>query len=53
LQVTDEIWVCDKQTITKWDGDIMGYKKHLHNEMERERKRAARDGASTGPKTER
>ncbi|EPZ34775.1 ABC transporter F family member 2 [Rozella allomycis CSF55] len=28
-QVADEIWVCEDQTITKWDGDILEYKKHL------------------------
>jgi ATP-binding cassette subfamily F protein 2 len=28
-QVAKEIWVCDKKTISKWDGDIQSYKKHL------------------------
>lgn len=28
-QVADEIWICEKQTITKWDGDILSYKKSL------------------------
>jgi ATP-binding cassette subfamily F protein 2 len=28
-QVTDEIWLCDKKKVTKWNGDIQSYKKHL------------------------
>eukprot|EP00929_Paragymnodinium_shiwhaense_P084185 TRINITY_DN449_c0_g1_i5.p1 TRINITY_DN449_c0_g1~~TRINITY_DN449_c0_g1_i5.p1 ORF type:complete len:610 (+),score=198.80 TRINITY_DN449_c0_g1_i5:89-1918(+) len=28
-QVAKEIWVCDKKTISKWNGDIQSYKKHL------------------------
>lgn len=32
-QVTDEIWVCDKQTITKWDGDIFSYKEMLRKNI--------------------
>jgi len=32
-QVAKEIWVCDKKTIAKWDGDIQSYKKHLKKEV--------------------
>merc|ERR1719174_1697153 len=28
-QVAKEIWVCDKKSITPWQGDIQSYKKHL------------------------
>jgi len=28
-QVANEIWVCDKKTVQKWNGDIRDYKKHL------------------------
>nr|GEW32442.1 ABC transporter F family member 1 [Tanacetum cinerariifolium] len=28
-QVAREIWVCENQTITRWNGDIMGFKEHL------------------------
>ncbi|XP_026550351.1 ATP-binding cassette sub-family F member 2-like isoform X2 [Notechis scutatus] len=28
-QVAQEIWVCEKKTITKWPGDILSYKEHL------------------------
>jgi ATP-binding cassette, subfamily F, member 2 len=44
-QVTEEVWLCDKQTITKVEGDIMKYKQDLHNQVMRERKRLAKDGA--------
>lgn len=35
-QVTEEIWVCEKQKITKWDGDIFSYKEQLTKETEKE-----------------
>lgn len=28
-QVAKEIWVCEKKSITKWNGDIMDFKRHL------------------------
>ncbi|ESO86252.1 hypothetical protein LOTGIDRAFT_167298 [Lottia gigantea] len=28
-QVAEEIWVCEKQTVTKWEGDIYSYKEAL------------------------
>ncbi|KAF5744744.1 ABC transporter F family member 1 [Tripterygium wilfordii] len=28
-QVAKEIWVCENQTITRWEGDIMDFKRHL------------------------
>lgn len=28
-QVAEEIWVCENRTVTKWEGDIRDYKKHL------------------------
>jgi ATP-binding cassette subfamily F protein 2 len=34
-QVTDEIWVCDHQTISKWDGDIFSYKDHLRKKIDK------------------
>ncbi|KAJ0857507.1 putative ABC transporter, AAA+ ATPase domain, P-loop containing nucleoside triphosphate hydrolase [Helianthus annuus] len=30
-QVAKEIWVCENQTITRWEGDIMGFKEHLRS----------------------
>ncbi|XP_042911585.1 ATP-binding cassette sub-family F member 2 [Parasteatoda tepidariorum] len=35
-QVAEEIWVCENQTVTKWQGTIQSYKDHL-------RKRILRD----------
>jgi len=40
-QVTEEIWVCDNQTITKWDGDIFNFKTHLRKKIEKRRKAAS------------
>jgi len=28
-QVAEQIWICEKQTVTKWEGDILSYKDHL------------------------
>lgn len=28
-QVADEIWICENQTVTKWQGDIISYKEML------------------------
>uniref|UniRef100_A0AAV2L4C9 ATP-binding cassette sub-family F member 2 n=1 Tax=Knipowitschia caucasica TaxID=637954 RepID=A0AAV2L4C9_KNICA len=33
-QVAQEIWVCEKQTITKWNRDILAYKEHLKSKIE-------------------
>ncbi|XP_043923507.1 ATP-binding cassette sub-family F member 2 [Protopterus annectens] len=32
-QVAQEIWVCEKQTITKWQGGILSYKEHLKSKI--------------------
>jgi len=34
-QVAQEIWVCEKQTITKWKKDILAYKQHLKSKIDR------------------
>lgn len=34
-QVTEEIWVCEKETVTKWDGDIFSYKDQLIKETKK------------------
>lgn len=28
-----EIYVCDKKTVTRWDGNIASYKAHLRKQM--------------------
>ncbi|WOL18247.1 ABC transporter F family member 1-like [Canna indica] len=30
-QVADEIWVCENQAATRWEGDIMDFKEHLRS----------------------
>ncbi|GAV66494.1 ABC_tran domain-containing protein/ABC_tran_2 domain-containing protein [Cephalotus follicularis] len=30
-QVAHEIWVCENQAVTRWEGDIMQFKEHLRN----------------------
>ncbi|KAJ8465944.1 hypothetical protein OPV22_028496 [Ensete ventricosum] len=30
-QVAEEIWVCENQAVTKWEGDIMDFKEHLRS----------------------
>ncbi|KAF0911475.1 hypothetical protein E2562_011127 [Oryza meyeriana var. granulata] len=30
-QVAQEIWVCEKQAVTRWEGDIMEFKEHLRS----------------------
>jgi len=35
-QVTDEIWVCEKEKVTKWDGDILSYKESLIKQTRKE-----------------
>ncbi|KAJ8938383.1 hypothetical protein NQ314_011516 [Rhamnusium bicolor] len=32
-QVAEEIWVCEKGTCTKWQGDILSYKDHLKSKI--------------------
>lgn len=36
LQVAQEIWVCEKQTITKWNRDILAYKEHLKSKIDKQ-----------------
>lgn len=35
-QVAEEIWVCEKGTVTKWQGDILQYKEHLKSKILKE-----------------
>lgn len=41
IQVADAIWVCENETVTKWNGNILDYKDHLKNKItdENERKK--------------
>jgi len=44
-QVTEEIWVCEHETITKWEGDIFSYKKQLIKETEKRNAKIKRGAA--------
>ncbi|XP_013390945.1 ATP-binding cassette sub-family F member 2 [Lingula anatina] len=35
-QVAEEIWVCEKETVTKWEGDIFSYKEYLAKKVAKE-----------------
>merc|ERR1719411_1528655 len=42
-QVADEIWICEKQTVTKWKGDILSYKDHLKGKVMKESNKDAKN----------
>jgi hypothetical protein len=33
FQVAEEIWICEHEKVTKWKGDILAYKDHLKNKI--------------------
>jgi len=35
-QVADKIWICEKETVTEWKGDIGAYKDHLKGKVMKE-----------------
>ncbi|CDW61141.1 ABC tran and ABC tran 2 domain containing protein [Trichuris trichiura] len=39
-QVAKEIWLCDRNTIAKWPGDIFSYKENLREQIEKCRQQA-------------
>merc|ERR1711997_1128786 len=41
-QVADTIWICEKQTVNKWDGDILSYKEHLKTKVMKASKKNAK-----------
>jgi ATP-binding cassette subfamily F protein 2 len=41
-QVAEEIWICNKQKITKWGGDIFSFKQSLIDKLRKETERAER-----------
>merc|ERR1719216_446677 len=44
-QVAKDIWICENQKVTKWDGDILAYKEHLKAKV---MKAANKDAKSKG-----
>merc|ERR1719322_478227 len=41
-QVAETIWICEKQTVTKWEGDILQYKEHLKSKVMKKAKKNAK-----------
>merc|ERR1719195_1172452 len=41
-QVADTIWICEKETVTKWEGDILTYKDHLKAKVMKESNKDAK-----------
>jgi len=39
-QVAEEIWICNKQKLTKWDGDIFSFKQSLIDKLEKDKAKA-------------
>ncbi|KXJ07019.1 ATP-binding cassette sub-family F member 2 [Exaiptasia diaphana] len=39
-QVAQEIWVCEKETVTPWKGDIVSYKEELKKKVTKEKAKA-------------
>merc|ERR1712117_906267 len=44
-QVANDIWICENQKVTKWEGDILAYKNHLKAKV---MKAANKDAKSKG-----
>ena len=40
--MADEIWICEKQRVTKWEGDILTYKDHLKSKVMKDSNQDAR-----------
>lgn len=34
--MVEEIWICEKQTVTKWEGDIFTYKEALTKKVKKD-----------------
>jgi len=41
-QVADQIWICEKETVTKWNKDILAYKDHLKAKVMKESNKDAK-----------
>jgi len=41
-QVAEVIWICEKETVTIWKGDILAYKEHLKGQVMKESNRDAK-----------
>ena len=45
FQVAETIWICEKQTVNKWDGNILSYKEHLKAKVMKDSKKNAKGEA--------
>jgi len=41
-QVAETIWICEKETVHKWDGSILSYKEHLKAKVMKDSKKNAK-----------
>jgi len=41
-QVAEQIWICEHQKVTKWEGDILSYKDHLKKKVMKENNKDAK-----------
>merc|ERR1711953_152948 len=41
-QLSEQIWICENQTVTKWEGDILSYKDHLKSKVMKEANKDAK-----------
>jgi len=41
-QVAEQIWICEHQKVTKWEGDIIAYKNHLKAKVMKESNKDAK-----------
>ncbi|XP_034255272.1 ATP-binding cassette sub-family F member 2 [Thrips palmi] len=42
-QVAEEIWICEKGTVTKWEGGILDYKEHLKTKVLKENAKSEKE----------
>ena len=50
MQVAEEIWVCENQAVTKWEGDILSYKTTLKKKIMKANAKIAKEKAASGKK---
>ena len=50
IQVAEEIWVCENQAVTKWEGDILSYKTTLKKKIMKANAKIAKEKAASGKK---
>ena len=43
--MAEEIWICEKQTVTKWQGDITTYKEMLKEQVMKKNAKAKKKAA--------